>query len=87
MRFEYQHRGSPHVHGVAWLRDAPDIEQVLSHITNQESSNESSSNSTSLQSFLHYVDRTVTTLNPAISPDGSNAADAPLPKTNPHVCN
>ena len=27
MRFEYQHRGSPHVHGVAWLEDAPDIKK------------------------------------------------------------
>ena len=29
----------------------------------------------------------VTTLNPAILPDGSNADDAPTPKTNPHICN
>ena len=30
LRFEYQHRGSPHVHSVAWLEDAPDVEKVLS---------------------------------------------------------
>ena len=30
MRFEWQHRGSPHVHGLAWLPDAPDVEQLLS---------------------------------------------------------
>ena len=29
MRFEWQHRGSPHVHGVAWLPNAPDVEQLL----------------------------------------------------------
>ena len=29
----------------------------------------------------------VTTLNPAILPDGSNADDAPTPKTNPQICN
>ena len=27
LRFEWQHRGSPHVHGLAWLRGAPSIEQ------------------------------------------------------------
>ncbi len=29
-KFEWQHRGSPHVHGVAWLHNAPDIEKLLS---------------------------------------------------------
>ena len=29
MRFEWQHRGSPHVHGLAWLPNAPDVEQLL----------------------------------------------------------
>ena len=29
MRFEWQHRGSPHVHGLAWLPDTPDVEEIL----------------------------------------------------------
>ena len=29
-RLEWQHRGSPHVHGLVWLQDAPNVEQVLS---------------------------------------------------------
>ena len=29
LRFEYQHRGSPHVHGVAWLQDAPEVQNIL----------------------------------------------------------
>ena len=29
LRFEWQHRGSPHVHDLAWLSDAPVIEQGL----------------------------------------------------------
>ena len=29
-RFEWQHRGSPHVHGLAWLPNAPDAEKLLS---------------------------------------------------------
>ncbi len=28
-RFEWQHRGSPHVHGLAWFEDAPDVEELL----------------------------------------------------------
>ena len=27
-RFEWQHRGSPHMHGVAWFKDAPDVEKL-----------------------------------------------------------
>lgn len=37
MRFEWQHRGSPHVHGVAWLPNAPDVEQLLKATGNIES--------------------------------------------------
>ena len=29
-RFQWQHRGSPHVHGLAWLPNAPDAEKLLS---------------------------------------------------------
>lgn len=29
LRFEYQHRGSPHVHGVVWLNNAPDVPNML----------------------------------------------------------
>lgn len=76
LHFEYQHRGSPHVHGVAWLEDAPDVEEVLS-----------SEDPSAHQELIQYINRTVTTINPAILPDGSNIADAPLPKTNPHICN
>ena len=72
----YQHRGSPHVHGVAWLEDAPDVKKVLS-----------SGDSSSQQELVTYIDKTVSTINPAVLPDGSNVADAPLPKTIPHVCN
>ena len=28
-RFEWQHRGSPHVHGIAWLADVPDVQHLL----------------------------------------------------------
>ena len=29
MRFEWQHHGSPHVHGLAWLSGAPNMEQIV----------------------------------------------------------
>ena len=80
LRFEYQHRGSPCVHGVAWLEDAPDVEKVLSSAVEDPSI---------VQDLIRYIDKTVTTMNPAaaVLPDGSNVSDAPLPKTNPHICN
>ena len=28
LQFEYQHRGSPHVHGLAWLGNSPDIDKL-----------------------------------------------------------
>ncbi len=37
--------------------------------------------------FLHSCCYLVTTINPAVLPDGSNVSVAPLPKTNPHVSN
>ena len=78
-RFEWQHRGSPHVHGLAWLKDAPDVEQLLS--TEEDVM-------TAVEEITSYVDGLVSTMNPAIAPDGSDAdSAAPVPKTNPHVCN
>ena len=77
MRFEWQHRGSPHVHGLAWYPDAPDAEQVLASGDSCDAAKEE---------LVQYVNRIVTTVNPAILPDGSNADSAP-PKTDPHICN
>ena len=42
---------------------------------------------TAKEELIRYVDKIVTTLNPVILPDGSNADDAPTPKTNPHISN
>ena len=36
--------------------------------------------------LLEFVDRTVSTTNPAVLAVSSNVADAPLPKNNPHIC-
>ena len=78
LRFEWQHRGSPHVHGVAWLPNAPDVEQLLSSADVPD---------TLRQEVISYADRTVTTLNPAQSGSADSDTQWPLPVTNPHICN
>ena len=78
LRFEWQHHGSPHVHGLAWLPNAPDVEQLLSSPDTSDATKEE---------LVKFADNIVTTCNPAILPDGSNLDDAPSPKTDPHVCN
>ena len=77
MRFEWQHRGSPHVHGVAWLPNAPDVEQLFKATGNIESVKED---------IIQYANRLVSTINPAVAPDGSNVESAPQPVTQPHIC-
>ena len=77
MRFEWQHRGSPHIHGLAWLPDTPDVEQLLSSPDNISDEVK--------EQITKY--RLVSTRNPAVLPDGSNIDDAPAPKTDPHICN
>ena len=79
MRFEWQHRGSPHVHGLAWLPDAPDVEKLLSSSPDNLD--------TAKQIIAQYADRIVSTCNPGVLPDGSNLDDAPPAKANPHICN
>ena len=65
-RFEWQHRGSPHVHGVAWVEGAPDAEQVLASTDNNAK-----------QQFVEYMDKVVSTMNPGVLPDGSDVDTAP----------
>ena len=76
--FEWQHRGSPHVHGLAWLPNAPDVEKLLSPSNISDEAKEE---------IIRYADGLVSTCNPAVLPNGSNIDDAPAPKTDPHVCN
>ena len=76
-RFEWQHRGSPHIHGLAWLPDAPDVQRMLAP----------GASVADRQQVTRFIDSIVSTTNPGFLPDGSNAADALPPQTNPHVCN
>ena len=76
LRFEWQHRGSPHVHGLAWLPDTPAVEQLLKCPSDSLK-----------EDIIRHADQLVCTTNPAVLPDGSNVGDAPAPKTDPHICN
>lgn len=79
MWFEWQHRGSPHVHSVAWLLpNAPDVEQLLKTTENLESVKEE---------IIQYANKIVSTINPAVALDGSNVNSAPQPFTQPQICN
>ena len=53
MHFEWQHHGSPHIHGLAWLSGAPDVEQIVANGTD-----------TAKEELIRYVDKIITTLNP-----------------------
>lgn len=46
-RVEFQHRGSPHIHGFLWLSDAPSI-QNLERLTKEQ-----------LRSIIHYFDKII----------------------------
>ena len=60
---ERELRGSPHVHGLAWLPDTPDVEEILASSEDGDD--------TAKEELIRHVDSIVTTLNPAILPDGS----------------
>ena len=61
MRFEWQHRGSPHVHGLAWLSNAPNVEELLTSADKFDIVKEQ---------IITYADEIVSTINPAVLPNG-----------------
>ena len=79
MRFEWQHRGSPHVHGLAWLPNAPDVENLLSSLPDLVESTK--------EKIIECADKIISTINPAVLHNGSNVSDAPPVKVDPHICN
>ena len=71
---EWQHQGNPHIHGMAWLKNAPNVEAIMN---NPEMSQR--------DKLIRYVDSLVSTWNPAVLPDGSNLHSAPHPRTDPLI--
>ena len=68
------------MHGIAWFADAPDVQHLLA-------AEDYSDLIGGVENVTSYADSIVSTINPAISMDGSNEENAPLPQTKPHVCN
>ena len=67
---------SSHIHSLAWLPDTPGVEQL------------GDGDSDTLHTeIIRHADQLVSTTNPAVLPDGSNIADAPAAKVDPHICN
>ena len=62
MRFEWQHRGSPHVHGLAWLPGAPDVQLFTDPAAAEENR----------QQAIAFFDSVISTRNPAYSSSNSN---------------
>ena len=77
LRFEWQHCGSPHVHGLAWLPGAPDVQLFTDPAAAEENQ----------QHAIAFIDSVISTSNPALLPDGSNLSEAPHAQTEPHICN
>ena len=71
-RFESQHRESPHVHGLAWLPNAPDIEKL-------HTANDTPALLDVIEQITSYVDNLVTTVNPGIPAGGNNAVPQAKP--------
>ena len=71
LRFEWQHRGSPHVHGLAWLPGAPDVQLFTDPAAAEENHRQA----------IAFIDSIISTTNPALLPDGSNLSEAPRAQT------
>ncbi|KAK3926567.1 ATP-dependent DNA helicase [Frankliniella fusca] len=54
-RIEYQHRGSPHLHGLLWLQDAPDVSNIVN--ASQEE----------MTKVVQYFDKLISTIHPNIN--------------------
>uniref|UniRef100_A0A1X7TVI2 Helitron helicase-like domain-containing protein n=1 Tax=Amphimedon queenslandica TaxID=400682 RepID=A0A1X7TVI2_AMPQE len=69
MRFEWQQWGSPHVHGQAWLPNAPNVENLSSFdlVANKQE--------------IEYADKIISNINLAVLQEGSNVSDAPPPES------
>ncbi|KAK3933210.1 hypothetical protein KUF71_017471 [Frankliniella fusca] len=59
-RIEYQHRGSPHIHGVFWIQDAPDVSNI---------ENESEEN---ILKVVEYFSKLIDAWNPIINPPSAD---------------
>ncbi|XP_065826022.1 uncharacterized protein [Oscarella lobularis] len=94
-RIEYQHRGSAHMHGVGWIRDAPDCEEITRRIKdypefqlgkddepNEERMKEILTEEG--QEIVDFADWLVSTMNPSFDEEGKG--EMPQTKKGNHPC-
>ena len=76
LRFEWQHRDSPHVHGLAWLPGTSDMQLFSDPAAAEENHRQA----------IAFIDSVISTTNKLFLPDGSNLSEAPCAQTDPHIC-
>eukprot|EP00118_Oscarella_pearsei_P020682 m.225765 g.225765 ORF g.225765 m.225765 type:complete len:1796 (+) comp40019_c0_seq3:374-5761(+) len=94
---EYQHRGSAHMHGLGWIRDAPDFEGILKRISSypqfqlrdeDEANREECDEILAVEGkeIVDFTDWLVTTVNPSLDSKGEGALPTVKMADNPcHV--
>uniref|UniRef100_A0A1X7SY52 Uncharacterized protein n=1 Tax=Amphimedon queenslandica TaxID=400682 RepID=A0A1X7SY52_AMPQE len=77
MRFQGQYQGSSQIHALAWLPNAPNVENLLTSSPDLVESTK--------QEIIEYTDKTISAINSALLPDGSYVTDSPPAKVDPHI--
>ncbi len=65
-RYEWQDRGSGHIHGFVWMKDAPDVAQIDWDLLKKPDTNISAEQQKRMDDFVTYWDQKITAWNPAI---------------------
>ena len=94
-RIEYQHRGSAHMYGIGWIRDAPDCEEITRRIKDYpefQLGKDDKPNDERMKKILReegqeivdFADWLVSTMNPSFDEEGKG--EMPQKKTGNHPC-
>lgn len=77
-RYEWQDRGSGHIHGFVWLKDAPDVSKIDWNILKDPEAIVSDDQQKRMNEFVTYWDKHITAWNPSLP-----APNAPRSGTHP----
>ena len=89
-RIEYQHRGSPHVHGMGWIKDSPDVEDTRQeegskhcddNLQQHAQVSEADGREKRFTEVIQFCDKIVSTWNPSLDENGTG--NNPHPQVNP----
>ncbi len=78
-RYEWQDRGSGHIHGFVWLRDAPNVSAINWDVLKDDAAIISDDQQKRMQEFVTYWDRLITAWNPKLP-------EANVPQLGRHPC-